>query len=137
VTSAPDPTLISAIVAFAVLPSTAQAADWVIGDVFANAPDGPTALKVFDNNGVFKEEFGSPGLSGEGTGLRLRCQPRPLCDVLPDERDAQVLHFIGMSDPDVDEFVRKYDPAGTSSTATPTWRPKGGRLDRPRRRPTD
>lgn len=119
--------------------AVAHAADWAIGDVVANTPDGPTALKLFDNNGNFKEAFGSPGLSGEGTGCAFDANHdlyatffqmnethkfssvHPHADVqtIPNPGtnesivfDAAGNFYIGMADPDVDEFVRKYDPAG-------------------------
>jgi hypothetical protein len=132
--------LAAGIMAAVALPAgVAQAATWEIGDVFANTPDGPTAVKVFDNAGNFKEEFGSPSLTGEGTGCAhdanhdlyatffqmnethkfSSADPHPDIQTIPNPGtnesvvfDAAGNFYIGIADPDVDEFVRKYDAAG-------------------------
>ena len=131
--------LAAGIMAVALPAGVAQAATWEIGDVFANTPDGPTAVKVFDNAGNFKEEFGSPSLTGEGTGCAhdanhdlyatffqmnethkfSSADPHPDIQTIPNPGtnesvvfDAAGNFYVGMADPDVDEFVRKYDAAG-------------------------
>ena len=129
-------------VALAMLAATAtsaQASVWEIGDVFANTPDGATAIKVFDNSGNFKEAVGSAGLSGEGTGCAFNANedlyatffqlnqthvfanahPHPDVQTISNPGtnesivfDAAGNFYIGMADPTTGEYVRKYDPAG-------------------------
>jgi hypothetical protein len=131
--------LILAIAATAGLPAAAQASEWEIGDVFANTPDGATAVKIFDNNGNFKEAVGDPAISGEGTGCAFdanmdlyatffqanqtvkfdHVHPHGVLQTISNPGtnesivfDAAGNFYVGMADPTSGEFVRKYDPAG-------------------------
>jgi Ca2+-binding RTX toxin-like protein len=131
--------LAAACVVLSATAISAQASEWQIGDVFANTPAGPTAVKVYDNSGNFKEEFGSAGLSGEGTGCGFNANhdlyatffqmnethrfssADPHADVQtisnPGSNESIVFdaagnYYIGIADPTGTDFVRKYDPAG-------------------------
>ncbi|MGB8386000.1 MAG: hypothetical protein WCG47_32985 [Dermatophilaceae bacterium] len=129
----------SALAMLAATAVSAQASEWQIGDVFANTPAGSTAVKVYDNSGNFKEEFGSAGLSGEGTGCAFNAShdlyatffqlnethkftnAHPHSDVQtisnPGTNESIVFDsagnfYIGIADPSASDIVRKYDPAG-------------------------
>jgi Ca2+-binding RTX toxin-like protein len=119
---------------------SAQASTWEIGDVFANTPDGATAVKVYDNNGNFKEEFGDPSISGEGTGCAFNsskdlyatyfqnhqvhifqnAHPHPDIGQVPSPGtnesivfDAAGNFYVGIADPGGGgEFVQKFDSGG-------------------------
>lgn len=129
----------AALATFAATAVSAHASVWQIGDVFANTPDGATAIKVFDNSGNFKEAVGSGGLSGEGTGCAFNANrdlyatffqlnethvfasADPHADIQtisnPGTNESIVFDsagnfYTGIADPTSSDIVRKYDPSG-------------------------